>query len=306
MDFDNSWRALFRPGEADRYFDRGGTPAGSIDLDPARDGYSAALAWWLAELSRLVYRRGEGETSPVARGGTRAEILARVGLEEVLFLDRRGTQCAIVRAAAGVGGNGSRGFAALVFRGTEELRDWITDATFFRAQWERGGRVHAGFRGALDQVWKEAAAGLDGLGGGPIYYTGHSLGGALATLAASRRPPRAAYTFGAPRVGDAGFGETLSDLCLYRVVNNSDTVPTLSAPMGRGGFRHVGELRYIGGDGQLLVDPSPDAVRADQARRRRAPEGPEDRRRWFQPPPRLADHAPVNYVARLERLLGDR
>ena len=36
-----------------------------------------------------------------------------------------------------------------------------------------------------------------------MLYTGHSMGDALAILAASLRRPRAVYTFGAPRMGDA-------------------------------------------------------------------------------------------------------
>ena len=75
-----------------------------------------------------------------------------------------------------------------------------------------------------------------------IYCTGHSLGGALATLAAfdiSRamewvnRPTKIiCYTFGAPRIGNYAFAETYDRLVpeTWNIVNDQvqlDLLPTL-------------------------------------------------------------------------------
>ncbi len=61
--------------------------------------------------------------------------------------------------------------------------------------------------------------GLCGDGSRRVWFTGHSLGGALATLAAGRyeRAPEV-YTFGAPRVGDGEHVKSL-DTPVYRFVN---------------------------------------------------------------------------------------
>ncbi len=277
MEFDNTWRAVFEPGASDEFF----SPPPPRPL-AATSEYSATNAWWLAELSRLVYREGapRGERS---RDGH----LAAVSLEESLFLDRRGTQCAVVvprdeRPAP---------IAALVFRGTDGPVDWRTNLTLAPSAWPPGGRVHAGFKKALDDVWPELEATLDRLAV-PIFYAGHSLGGALALLAAGRRPPLAVYSFGAPRVGDQAFAESLAGATVHRVVNRRDIVPRSPPSMGSLRYRHAGEPRAI-----FWGEPRRGARRAGTPPLPPLPGG----RRWFDPPPSFCDHAPVNYVACLER-----
>lgn len=75
-----------------------------------------------------------------------------------------------------------------------------------------------------------------------IFITGHSLGGALATLATSHIIKLIAdhkisanspilYTFASPRVGDLNFASNFSDLkeC-YRIANSEDIVPKIPIP----------------------------------------------------------------------------
>ena len=69
----------------------------------------------------------------------------------------------------------------------------------------------------------------------PCYITGHSLGGAIATLAALEiainipqiREQLQLYTYGSPRIGDRNFAQAHSQLIpnSYRIVNLSDSVP---------------------------------------------------------------------------------
>ena len=69
----------------------------------------------------------------------------------------------------------------VVFRGTQQTRDWLFNLTAF--PWRYSGRwVHGGFMMAHRSVWRKIAAHLD-----PhkeIIFTGHSLGAALAELSA--------------------------------------------------------------------------------------------------------------------------
>src|SRR5262249_34460233 len=71
-----------------------------------------------------------------------------------------------------------------------------------------GGRAHLGFTALLDEVWERVNAEARALlPGRQLYLTGHSLGGALATLAAYRFqkagvPVAGVFTFGSPRVFD--------------------------------------------------------------------------------------------------------
>jgi alpha-beta hydrolase superfamily lysophospholipase len=125
----------------------------------------------------------------------------------------------------------------------------------------------------------------------PLFLTGHSLGGALATLAASRWPARACYTFGAPRVGDGAFARTLR-APLYRVVNGQDVVPRVPPASDLLGFADAGELHQLG-----AAAASDEVTPRDLAERL-------DERRWFDPAPFLADHAPASYVARLRASLS--
>ncbi len=281
MDFDNSWQALFVPGNGRTYFETHRTHP----FDTGASGYSAIDAWWLAEISRLIYRVDKV---------TRAQIFADVGLLERAFFDEAGTQCAFLETAPG---SFHPPFAVLVFRGTEEFRDWLQNINAFSERWEGAGRVHEGFHAALEAVW-DKVIGLLTTTDKPLYYTGHSLGAALALLAAALKPPRATYAFGCPLVGNGDFARSFDGKPLFRIVNNRDVVPTL--PPETLQYVHAGEEQYIASDGTLHANPAKDFVERDKER----PDPTyNDHRILLQPPQFLADHAPVNYVAHMERLV---
>jgi len=121
----------------------------------------------------------------------------------------------------------------------------------------------------------------------------------LATLAAARRPPQTLYTYGSPLVGDKVFVASLSRVGAYRVVNNRDVVPTLPPPLG---YHHAGELHYITHDGSIVVNPDDVTVALDRLRRDGSAKLLRNLNGAFTDAPEfLADHAPVNYVAHLER-----
>ncbi len=173
------------------------------------------------------------------------------------------------------GAPGAPGAQRVAFRGSASLRNWITDAEFHRTPltplrpFPGGSRpeVHRGFRTALDSVLDPL---IDALGGcpppgaspvtRPLHLTGHSLGGALAILAAlelSRLgfPIAGVYTFGQPRVGNRDFkalyetpgpdGAHLGDRT-FLFVFQEDLVPRIPClPALYDPYRHVGNAVFI-------------------------------------------------------------
>jgi len=159
------------------------------------------------------------------------EALRRAGRPETLFFSWRSTHAFASRGPEGW---------IICFRGTEpeEFEDWKTDLRLLLAP-EGAGRAHAGFVAALEGIYAELEARTRDA---PVLFGGHSLGGALATLAAARHPRAAAvYTFGAPRAVDSGFAR-LFRVPAFRYVNNNDLVPFLPPPIA---YRHVGRLLYL-------------------------------------------------------------
>ncbi len=263
---------LMYPGKATDFFARRPFPA----FDPTTSAYSQGNALWLAELSRLAYRHDREENNPPPQP-TQTEFLEKAGCARRHFFqsEHTGTQAILAEF------DGSAPYAVLAFRGTEqEPKDYIADLNVGRLR-HRDGKidVHEGFRSALDSVWKEIEQTLRRLRC-PVFFTGHSLGAALATLAAARYAPVALYTFGSPRVGDEDFVASLNDIAhtIHRVVDGQDGVAQL--PPEALGFQHVGILH-------TLTEPSyRRSITAYLSG-------------WCSLPKFLADHAPVNYVDRI-------
>jgi hypothetical protein len=209
-------------------------------------------AWWLIEIATLVYA-----DSPFVR-----QTFANAGLPDFQWFSGNSTQCCIT---------GNAGCTILAFRGTEsrprqgasgqgakDFRDIIAD---LKADIDvrlvdsgQGGRVHKGFKDALDEVWDKVRPELDKLreGNRPLWITGHSLGAALATLAADRYGNvQGLYTFGSPRVGDSAFRNDFH-VKTYRVVNNEDVVTRVPSPNP---YVHVGDMKYIDSSGVIHDNP---------------------------------------------------
>jgi len=269
MATETTWQDLLQPGNATDFFAR----RKFVPFDPTRSDYCVANAAWLAELSRLVYRHDNEEDSPPAEP-TRTSYLERVGLRQRRFFK---ADTRLVRVRALLVESVNENFAALIFRGTEQnIKDFLTDLRVGPTTVTKPNEasVHLGFKAALDLVWSDIETELGRLGG-PVFYTGHSLGAALATLAVARRRPHATYTFGSPRVGNRLFAESLAGSPVHRVVDDQDVVTTVP-PEGLG-YVHVGEPH-------ILREPVPLAAQQINLLR---------------PPKPLADHAPVNYADRV-------
>lgn len=98
-----------------------------------------------------------------------------------------------------------------------------------------GGEIHLGFALLMEKILSETQFIIKQLNPSKICLTGHSLGGALATLAAYRLREQnssisySVYTFGAPRVGDSAFASRYKDYEIphFRIENKNDIVPHL-------------------------------------------------------------------------------
>ena len=131
--------------------------------------------------------------------------------------------------------------AVACFCGTASMHDLITAAEFDKVpvvsrsdnRVEVIGTAHRGFDRAYSSIATQLGECLAQTENLPIYLTGHSLGGALATLAALYLPIdglAACYTFGSPRVGDSGLADR-NRVPIYRIVNGVDPIPSLP-PVG--------------------------------------------------------------------------
>jgi pimeloyl-ACP methyl ester carboxylesterase len=150
----------------------------------------------------------------------------------------------------------------LAFRGTTDIADWMTNLDVWKTAY-RYGNVHSGFHAALDFVWDEIELLVAQHSDKELHITGHSLGGALATLAMAELQYTQAslYTFGSPRVGDKEFATTFNQLYrTYRFVNNNDVVTRI--PLA--GYDHIGSLRHFTTAGKMLIEPSDWRVEMDR------------------------------------------
>jgi len=204
-------------------------------FDAAAHAFSPINAWWLADAALLSYWDA---------GAVASRLHDQAGMQSECF-DRLGTQGFLAWNDQSV---------IVAFRGTQpnERADVWSDIKFLPAEWENGGRVHEGFAAALDAVWDAVAARLAELPRRTVWFTGHSLGAAVATLAADRfGAADGVYTLGSPRVGDANFVAGFNARHAgrsFRYVNNHDVVTHV--PPSRLGFGHVDREHHFGDDGQ--------------------------------------------------------
>jgi hypothetical protein len=201
-------------------------------------GTAKAMAW----LSQLAYETDEPK---------KIEDILRIWdlrlVDEVISAEIR-TVLPVASTHAFVAAGHAATF--ITFAGTDPvvLANWISD---FDTHLTSTGLAE-GFAEAASIVLDRLREILAKISNGEkrLFLSGHSLGGALAVVAASKLTSNApiaveaVYTFGMPRPGSSDFAReynTSLGIRTYRLVHGGDLVPTV-APSEMG-FRHVG--RYL-------------------------------------------------------------
>jgi triacylglycerol lipase len=190
-----------------------------------------------AELSQLSY---------LSR--CEAGILAnRIGFPEIRYYDNDGAQAYIFA---------NDDDAVVTCRGTQpdDWNDIKADLDLKTAMAETAGWVHRGFKREVDDLWPRLEQALVN-NSRPLWFTGHSLGAAMASICAGRcklsyirSNPRALFTYGSPRVGNRRYVNYVQ-LETYRWVNNNDIVTRV--PPAWLGYRHKGQEVYLNAYGKI-------------------------------------------------------
>jgi triacylglycerol lipase len=242
-----------------------------------------------AECSRLAYIRFEtGDDNKAALTAA----IARAGLGDPEFFSDPGTG---TQAYTAIDIRGSRAF--VVFRGTQpdDPSDIGTNAQAVLVDWQAQGKVHLGFRNALNSVWSPISSWLLGTTGLETWLTGHSLGGALATLAAALRPGSRLVNFGSPRVGNDVFASQFDGRFVKRYVGCCDVVTRL--PPAFLGYVHIPGMMYIDRNGKVQPQATEALIDDDTAIARREYLANESWQFGNAGVRDFADHSPVNYVS---------
>lgn len=165
-----------------------------------------------------------------------------------------------------MGGKGYEGDLFLIFRGTTTANnkaDFVTDGNIGLISSSTGQMVHVGFNNTFTSMLPQIRTFLaKNKVTGTVHCIGHSLGGAVASLAADWLKKKAGksvklYTFGAPRVGTYFFAKSTTDNLkvenIHRVYHKTDPVPMVAlfpfmqAPYNSNGhFIESSELVFSG------------------------------------------------------------
>jgi len=241
--FDTAKKKYLKDAAKYKYFDNDDL----LKSPPVNRAYfSDRTAWVMASMAQLAYDAFETDETSL---GLFASKLDSGGFTLVEKFSVGGTQAFLAY---------NKIYAVLAFRGTSDWKDVQTDITANK-QLTADGQIHSGFYQAYGDVAGKIKDKLKlrEVKDLPLYITGHSLGGALATVATQdleksglKDQIAACYTFGSPRVGNADFDKNIRSP-VYRIINFTDIVTFL--PLLTMGYIHVGDVRYLNREFPELV-----------------------------------------------------
>jgi triacylglycerol lipase len=294
---DCSWESLFKPGNSTNYFDI----SNSKPIEIGSSCFNISNAWWLAEISRLIYHPQFFEKDNIQLGSFNYEIINYIEHKST------STHVALLKIIQ------DNPCVAIAFRGSDETEDWNINAQAYQTSFDNNGKVHSGFLKAYASIRDEL---LNSLANNalPIFITGHSLGAALSVLATSDLKNNlnydSCYTFGSPRIGDANFIQTINNKNIYRVVNNCDVVTTIPIDFALIKYHHAGESFLLNDNGKLIEGMGEEEIYSYQKNNLSSLKeyavtklfSKDFKSLTNELPSFLADHAPINYTIKLSKL----
>ena len=238
--------SLFPPSMDYVFFDNGKRN----QLEYRGKGFNLLNSWWMADASFLAYNHPgfarlawnvAGYKNFISFKGKNVASCFIAYNKKTVIVSFRGTEI-----------NSTRMFPAV-----------IADLNLSLVPEGKRGKVHHGFQKVLDEIWwgeemlesclYQIRSKNQGI---RFFFTGHSLGGAMALIAASRfRYADFVYTFGCPRTGNRKFSDSIKAE-VYRIVNNYDAVTMLPPKkiikhLVNEEYHHTGELKYLDSDGSV-------------------------------------------------------
>jgi len=240
-------------------------PATLFPFNKDASGHTKPNAMWMAELSALAYHDEEYVEQQLRSWEYR-------NFRWITSPESQNTDTVAFLATG-------RDYAVISFRGTSSRQNLWTDLKFSKVTaLDDRGKVHKGFmqayasiHGALTKAVNEVAQDR------ALFVTGHSLGAALAQLAAyelakTGKNVAAVYVFGSPRVGDEDFARAYNEQLegqTFLHINNKDAVARV--PPQWLFFRSLGNpTNHFAFDGghwlsneMTVEDAAPDGIQFD-------------------------------------------
>lgn len=221
------------------------------EVNPYATSLDQGNAYWMARLAKEVYTAVSDDNDAPNEN----KILESLQSDDKKFrsvtsANKNSAQAALIEHES---------YLCMAFRGTDELDDWLDNINVFRED-VLFGEFHRGFWKSVEDVWQIMNGKYIELRERekrPLFLTGHSLGGAMATIAAARfihqdRPFTSVYTFGQPRAmnrSTARIYNSEAGTRHHRFQNNEDIVTRV--PTRITGYSHVGECCYIDNEGTI-------------------------------------------------------
>lgn len=298
-------KEIFPPNKNYQYFEKNT----EHPFKHKSEQFQMVNAWWLADAALLSYAEKNFVEDEFQKAGLNTN-----------FFSGNSTQCYVAH---------NNNFVIVAFRGTQVnnfqdiIKDIYINAKFNLVDSEQGGFVHQGFKEGLEEIWFDLLNHLNQLQTAKpertFWFTGHSLGAALATLAADRYGSvQGLYTFGSPLVGDDAFTNDFQVKNTYRFVNNSDFITSIPyrIPFPRipipqislirisltnifRRYQHVGQLKYINSESEIVDNPNPFDTLLDSVQGQI-----KNLFNWKEqidqiPVAYLTDHAPIYYAVHI-------
>ncbi len=237
-------------------------PAADSRVGASHSHYCSARALALGQMADLTY---------CSRRLIQTTLMKEWGFSSIEFFPIGSTEAFVAADSEKI---------IVAFRGSDDRWDWLHNVKLDLVQGPTvrringpmrdpinqliQGKVHAGFLKLLGTVWQDIRQHICRLKTQAcwrgktlaVWFTGHSLGAALATLVVAQlrlenEIIQGLYTFASPRVGDREFAQYFNTdfgFKTFRVVNKNDLIPRIPPRSLR--YRHVGQLHYFDRTGQ--------------------------------------------------------